>query len=251
MPPRTLETLTIPDMEWRLIQARVNEFWEAREAPHISIMAQTRAGKSYLTRHGLLPLCRWDRVLFVDVKGNDKTLNGLGRPVRKIPNRLHSIRQLIHGESPEDNWFRLIVFDDPKRPDIARDQVETAFQRVKDDGDWVVVLDELRAITDPQAPGLHLKNWYEYFILRGGSNGIATISCSQEPRWCPGSFYTQSNFYFFSRIEDEATHKRLAEVGSTKAVLPHIQSIKRRHWLYMDNMEDTGDRFWAKTMVVR
>lgn len=245
----TIPVLDIPQMSWDVVKSRVNQYWQAREAPHISIMAQTRAGKSYLVRHGLLPLCRHDRVLFVDVKGNDRTINGLGRPVRRIPTKLHRVRQLWRGEQPEDNWFRLVVFDDPRRPDIARNQVEDAFMRVRDDGDWVVVLDELRAITDPQAPGLHLKNWYEYFVLRGGSNGIATISCSQEPRWCPGSFYTQSNFYFFSRLEDEATHKRLAEVGSTKAILPHIQTIPRRHFLYMDNMDDDGERFWAKTKV--
>jgi hypothetical protein len=212
-------------------------------------MAQTRAGKSFLVRHGLLPLCKWDRVLIIDVKGNDRTLNGLGKPVREIPGRLHSMKQLLRDKKPEDNWFRLITYKGPKNVEQARDQVSEAFERVMREGDWVVIIDELRAITDPQSPGLHLKPYYEEFILRGGSNGVATVSCSQEPRWCPGSFYTQSNFFFFSRIEDDAAQKRLSEVGSAKALMPHITSIARRWWLYMDNMNDTGERFWAKTTV--
>jgi hypothetical protein len=32
-------------------------------------------------------------------------------------------------------------------------------------------------------------------------------------------------------------------------LMPHITSIARRWWLYMDNMSDSGDRFWAKTTV--
>jgi hypothetical protein len=243
--------LVIPEMGWPVVQSRVNQFWAARDAPHISIMAQTRAGKSYLVRHGLLPLCKWDRVLIIDVKGNDRTLNGLGKPVREIPGRLHSMKQLLRDKKPEDNWFRLITYKGPKNVQQARDQVSEAFERVMHEGDWVVIIDELRAITDPQSPGLHLKPYYEEFILRGGSNGVATVSCSQEPRWCPGSFYTQSNFFFFSRIEDDAAQKRLSEVGSAKALMPHITSIARRWWLYMDNMNDTGERFWAKTTVKR
>lgn len=250
MPRLDVPELVVPDLSWPMVQSRINQYWVAREAPHISVMAKTRTGKSYLVRHGLLPLCKNDRVLIIDVKGNDPTLAGLGQPVREIPGRLHSMRQLVRGRKPEDNWFRLVTYKGPKNREAAREQVTKAFERVIDEGDWVVVIDELRAVTDPQSPGLHLKPYYEEFILRGGSNGVATISCSQEPRWCPGSFYTQSNFYFFSRIEDEAAQKRISEVGSMKALLPHIQKIKRRHWLYMDDMEDSGDRFWARTMVI-
>lgn len=246
----TLPEIDVPDLDWGVIQARVGEHWVARDAPHISIMAQTRSGKSFLVTRGLMPLCRNDRVLFVDVKGNDPTTRTWGRPVTQIPGRyFRSFRQIIRGPEPEEHWYRLVVHRGPQNVLKARDQVRRVFDQILDEGDWIIVLDELRAVTDPSSPGLHLKPYYEEFILRGGSRGIATISCSQEPRWCPGAFYTQSNFYFFSKIEDEATHKRLAEVGSTKSMIPHIQSIPRRQFLYMDNMDDDGTRFWAKTKV--
>lgn len=209
-------------------------------------MAQTRAGKTYLVRHGILPLCKWDRVCIVDVKGDDRTMAGLAKPVRRLPGKMSSVRQMLRDERPGDNWYRLVTYDDVG---AAREQVHEAFERIYSEGDWVVVIDELRAVTDTQPPGMHLRPDWERFILRGGSRGVATVNLSQEPRWCPGSFYTQSNFYFFSRIEDEAAHKRISEVGSAKALIPHLQTVQRRHWIYMDNMEDSGDRFWAKTTV--
>lgn len=237
--------MTIPDVDWKQVARRINAHWKAKTAPHISIMAQTRAGKSYLVRHGILPLCKNDRVLMIDVKGNDETLNGWGRPVRAIPARMRR-SSLIEKPKPGQNWFRLITYPDFDR---AAEQVHEAFETVMKEGSWVIVIDELRAITDPRAPGLNLKPDWERFILRGGSNDIATINLSQEPRWCPGSFYTQSNFYFISRIEDEAAQKRLGEIGSTKELVPHIRSIPRRFWLYMDNIAETGERFWARTTV--
>lgn len=240
-------TLSIPDADWSVVRGRLNQYWEAKNAPHISVMAQTRAGKSYLVRHGIAPLCKWDRVLIIDVKGGrDSTLAGFGKPVRHIPSKFHSAKQLLRDKQPMENWFRLVTYDNIND---ARSQVHEAFERIYAEGDWVLIIDELRAVTDPQPPGLRLRADWERFILRGGSQGIATVNLSQEPRWCPGSFYTQSNFYFFSRIEDEASHKRVAEVGSAKALIPHLQNVRRRHWIYMDNMEDSGDRFWCKTIV--
>lgn len=245
------ETVDIPDVDWSVVESRLSEYWHALEAPHMSIMAATRSGKSFLVTRGIMPLVRNDRVLFIDAKGGkDKTTRTWGKPITALPNKFYrSWRSIIHGPEPEEHWYRMVIHSGPKNAARAQDQVRRAFDQILDEGDWILVFDELRVITDPSYPGLHLKNYYEEFILRGGSRGIATISLSQEPRWCPGAFYTQSNFYFFSRMEDEATHKRLAEVGSSKILLPHIQKIPRHRFLYMDNMDESGDRFWAKTKV--
>lgn len=239
----------IPRYRWEVIQNRINEYWVAREAPHISVMAKTRAGKSYLMRHGILPLARNDRVLILDAKGDDATLRGLGKPVREIPSRVRQTWWGLKKPQPEDQWFRLVIQSGPANKLAAIRQVRTALERVMREGDWIVIFDELRVITDHNYPGLGLKPYYEEIILRGGSRGVASVSLSQEPRWLPGCFYTQSNFYFFSRIEDAATQKRVAEVGSVKELLPIIQQTQNRHWVYMDDMNDTGERFWGRTYV--
>lgn len=242
----SVRELVIPDMPWEAVRSRVHEYWEAREAPHHTVMGQTRSGKSFLVRHGILPLCKLDKVLIIDAKGNDKTLEGLGRPVTAIPRWQRTVRQMIREERPGDNWFRLIV---QRGQSAGHDQVGEAIEQVYQEGDWIVVVDELRHLVDREYPGLNLKPQWEELMLRGGSRGISLINLSQEPKWLPSSYYTQASFYWISRIEDEAVQKRVTEIGSSRALLPHLQTVPKRRWLYMDNLED--DRFFARTMVVK
>lgn len=242
---QTPDTLTITDMSWEAVVARLNRLWVVRQASHHSIMGQTRSGKSYLVSKGLLPaLAKWDRLLIIDVKGDDPSLQ-IGKPVRRLPSRLAGARKMVEQERPFENWFRLVTYPDWAD---AHEQVGEAYERVFNQGDWLIYHDELRAIVDPRPPGINLRAEWERFRLRGGYRGIGLIDATQEPRWVPGSFYSQSAFYWFSRIEDEVSQKRLAEIGSgRKALMPHLASIAKRRWLYMDNEED--QRYWARTMV--
>lgn len=246
MAGRSYEPLEIPTMPWSTIQSRLAQMWKVRDAPHHSVMGQTRSGKSYLTRYGILETCRWDRVLFLDGKeGKDPTVAGLGRPVQRFPSKgLRSGRQLMADDAPRDNWFRLVA---DRNVAIARDQVGEALDRVMVEGDWIVVVDELRWLCDFKPPNLNLRAPWEEIILRGGGRGVGAVSLTQEPRWVPGAFYTQSSFYWFSRVEDEAAQKRVAEVGSSRALFDHLSIIPKRLWIYMDNLED--ERFWAYTQV--
>lgn len=237
------EELVIPDVPWGQIQSRLANLWEIRDAPHHSVIGQTRSGKSHLVRYGILKTCRWDRVLILDGKGDDTSLMGLGRAVNRFPTKpMRSARQLMQDEKPGGNWFRLVTSPDFA---IARDQAGEALERVMSEGDWVVVIDELRYITDTRAPGLNLRPQWEAITLRGGSRGVGLVNLTQEPRWVPGSFYTQSSFYWFSRVEDEAAQKRISEVGSSRSLMDHLARIPRHSWIYMDNLDP--DRFWGYT----
>jgi hypothetical protein len=225
--------------------------WVIQDAPHHSIMGQTRSGKSYLTRHGILDTCLYDRVLFIDGKGDDPTISGppgpgLGKVVERFPSKLHrSSRQFMKDkEEPRGQWFRLVTSTDWGR---ARDQVGEALTEAFREGNWVIVVDELRYVTDARMPGLNLGPEWEQIVLRGGSRGVGLVNLTQEPRWVRGSFYTQSSFYWMSRIEDEAAQKRVAEIGSSRGLLEVLGRIPRRMWVYMDNLED--DRYWALTKV--
>jgi hypothetical protein len=212
----------------------------------MTIMGQTRSGKSYLVRHGILPLCKWDRVLILDAKGDDPTLQGLGKPVSRIPVFMRGMKRLMREDRPRDNWYRLKIV---RGWEAAHDQVGEALERVYREGDWIVVVDELRHLVDTRPPGIKLRDPWEELMMRGGSRGICMVNLSQEPRWLPSTFYTQGSFYWFSRLEDERVQSRICEVGSSKALLPHLQSIPKRKWIMMDNLDD--DRFFARTMVTR
>jgi hypothetical protein len=207
-------------------------------------MGQTRSGKSYLVRHGIAPIVRYQKMLILDAKGDDKTLRGFGRPVQRIPRAMRTVRRMMREEKPGDNWFRLMITRGQK---AAHDQVGEALETVYNEGDWTVVVDELRHLVDARYPGINLRDQWEELMLRGGSRGIRMVNLSQEPKWLPSSFYTQASFYWISRIEDEAVQKRITEIGSSRALLPHLQAVPKRRWIYMDNLED--ERFWARTKV--
>ena len=243
MPAKT--ELVIPDVPWPVIRSRLQRHWVIRDAPHHSVMGQTRSGKSYLMRYGILDVCRYERVIIIDCKGDDATLSGLGKVVTRFPSKgLRSIKQLREDDDPYGNWYRLVISLDWA---VARDQVGEALTRVMQEGDWIVVIDELRVITDTREPGLNLAPQWEAIILRGGGKGVGAVNLTQEPRWVRGSFYTQGSFYWFSRVEDEAAQKRIGEIGSSRSLMEKLITIPRRRWIYMDNLED--DRFWGLTQV--
>lgn len=250
---RNVEELLIPEVPWLAIRSRLLQLWQVTENPHHSIMGQTGSGKSHLTRYGILPTCQKDRVLFIDGKGDDKTLRGLGHVVNRFPNK--AIRQYHRHQSDDPRqrwWYRLVT---SAKWDVAQRQVEEALDLAYDEGDWIIVIDELRYITDTNrkidgtlsGPGLSMRGPWERIVLRGRSRGVSLVNLTQEPAWVPSSFYTQSQFYWISRIEDERAQDRIAEIGSSRGLLPHLNRIRRRYWIYTDSLED--ERFWARTIV--
>lgn len=240
------DDLLIPDVDWRAILDRVDRLWVPEDNPHHSIIGLTGAGKSYLMRHGLLPLVQYDRVLILDVKGDDPTLKGLGKPVKQIPTFTRTARELLQEQRPMDNWYRLVISD---HLPTAQAQVARALGQVWREKNWIVVVDELRALIDsPARSGLGFAGVWGKFMRLGRSKRICMINMTQEPSWVPSAFYTQPSFLWLGRIEDERAHKRIAEIGSSRALFPHLARTRKRSWLYTDDLED--DRFFGLTKVV-
>lgn len=239
------EPLTIPYEQWESVQSRVGKNWKPIDNPHHTIIGQTGSGKSFLIRHGILPLVKFDHVLILDVKGGDPTLAGCGLPVKKLPSQEFDWKGLFVGKrepKPEQHWFRLMVPDDPRDRTAARKSVENALMTCYEQGSWVIVCDELRHLTDPKPPFLGLGPIVEHMWLKGRSRNISIIGASQEPRWLPGSFYSQGSFFWLGRIMDDRAHLRMTEIGGlTRKHIPQIASIPKRHWLYLsDGGDDTA-----------
>ena len=223
----------------------MDKLWVPQNAPHHSIFGQNGSGKSHLIVYGLLPLCEGDRVCIFDNKGgDDPVLNDSGaHRVRQIPSKLH--RAAFYENKPRSQWYHLIVHDEVER---ARDQVGRALEKMYAEGEWIIVLDETRAISDPRSPGLGLQPLLDRLWLRGRSRKISVIASTQAPRWVPTSFYDQCQFAWCSRVRDHRGHERIMEIGSmTRAHIPHIARIRKRRWLYMDDEEE--DTWLAETGV--
>ena len=230
--------LAVEHRPWEEVIRRIDRLWVPDSAPHHSVVGQTRSGKSYLITRGLLPLVARDNVLTIDCKGGDKTLMGAcGKPVHRIPGRT---RKLSSEQKPKENWFHLLVKDSRAE---AQQQVYEALEQVYREGDWVVVVDETRALTDPSnqrsSPGLGMGPQLDRLWLRGGGRGITLIAGTQAPRFVPSAFYDQPSFVWISRIRDRRAHERVMEIGSlTREHIPVIAGIRKREWLVMDDEED-------------
>lgn len=226
--------ISVPTRSWDEVIKRVDRLWKPEFAPHHSVLGQNGAGKSHLIVFGILPLCHFDNVCIFDNKGDDPVLNASGaKPVRVLPGKM---RRTLDNNDAKDGWFRLQVYDEVPR---AQEQVGSTLDRIYKEGNWIVVLDETRAISDPRSPGLGLQPLLDRMWLRGRSRRICVVASTQAPRWVPTSFYDQCQFVWSSRIRDERAHQRIMEIGSmTRAHIPHIANVRKRRWLYMDDEED-------------
>lgn len=235
------EQISIPTRSWKAVIRRVDKLWVPEFAPHHSLFGQNGAGKSHLIVYGLLPLCLYDNVAIFDTKGDDPVLSAAGaRPVRRLPGKF---RRSLDNNRAKDGWFRIVAHDNPAQ---AQDQFGQVLDQVYKEGNWIVVLDETRAISDPRSPGLGLQPQLDRLWLRGRSRRICVIAATQAPRWVPSSFYDQCQFAWSSRIRDDRAHQRIMEIGSmTRAHIPHIANIRKRRWLYMDDEEE--DTWIAET----
>lgn len=245
--PGFAETESIPHMHWNEVHKRVGRLWIPGDAPHHSIVAQTGGGKSYLIANGILKHATGARVLILDVKGDDPTYEEVGQPIAKLPSRFaRTFHDSISNAKPREHWYRLVVNEDWG---AARKQVAQALSQCYAEKDWIVVLDETRAFTDPRPPGLNLSPLIEQLWLRGRSKRVSVIAATQGPRWVPRSFYEQAQFHWIGTVEDEDSQKRLREIGGMEREhLWDIKKLPKRHFVYTDRQED--DRFRAITTVV-
>lgn len=230
--------LVIPRVSWDAIRAEIHRTWIPLESPHHSIIGQTGSGKSYFATRGIMSLIQHDKVLIIDVKGDDPTLRGYGKAVKELPPKWQiEMTRRKRNRQPRELWYRLLITPDF---DSGRAQVKEALSRVWKEGKWFVVIDETRYLTDRRLPSLNLGAYVERLWTFGRSREISVIAMTQAPKWVPSSFYDQPSFVWIGRINDEDAQKRLREIGGLqKAHLPVIYSIKKREFLLIAEGGDT------------
>ena len=236
-----------PWVEWPEVVKLMDVQWDPENSPHHSIVGLTGSGKSYLAINGLLkPLCKWDRVLIVDVKRNDTLVSSVGKPCIELPPKTWYTRK----REPYDSWHRLVVHDQflPENREKAKQQVFNAMHRCYKEGDWVIYFDEVQDIGGLRKPNLGLSMHLDEFYRKGRSHRLPVIATTQAPRHVPSSFYDQASFGWLGRIADEDKQKRLREIGGLpKEALPVVSSLRRREWLLT---ADNGEQFLRTKVTV-
>lgn len=237
-----------PWTPWRDVRSYVNKAWDPENTPHHSIIGLTGSGKSFLICHGLLDMSKGDRVLIVDTKNYPKReeISRVGKPVKEFPKRAWYSGIARKKNEPMANWFRLVVSD---KTATARQQVGEALHFAYQEGDWVVVIDELWDIVNNNRDiGLGLAPLYQKIMRKGRSRHVPLIAGTQNPAWMPGEFYDQASFAWIGSIRDERRQKRLLEIGGmSKTDLPIIAGLEQRQWL----LTAEQGRYFSRTKVVK
>jgi hypothetical protein len=247
MPPGSETEVQLPPrIEWAQHRAWLDHHWLAGQ--HVSIIAPTGGGKSYLIRHGLLPLWEEYRVLIIDSKGGeDATWAGYGQVVHEFP-------AAERGGQPPDREqgpriYRLISPGFEWSPALKRESdglrrartvVGSALDLAFRQRDWVIVADETRALTDSVASfGLGLRGLLEMIWQRGRALNVTLVAGTQAPRYVPSSFYDQPSLVYVGRTLDGRAQDRLDEIGGdTRAIQATMRALRRRDFLVVER--DSG-----------
>jgi hypothetical protein len=182
------------------------------EGEHVAVIASSDHGKTHLVLRGLAPLWPTDyQWLTIDVKGDDPTLRGWGHPVKKLPARF-TRRQFYGYDHDHGQRYRLVL---PRHvPDLPAAQavVKAALKTCRDEHRWVIHLNEVRALTDPQLPGLGLASWVANLWQRGRPH-VTIIGETQRPAWVPRDMFDNSAHFYVGGNLDTESRRRLAQIG--------------------------------------
>lgn len=230
------DTLSIPRVGWDEHHARMVDNWTIDETPHVSIIAPTGNGKTVLVMDGLMKALRDEKVAYLDVKGWDKEINRHAlHHVRRFPTRVE--RRWKYGNDTPQH-FHFLAVDGP--------ETDKFIARCYAEGQWSVILDEERAITDSH-PSLGLKGRIDQLRLRGRGR-VCVIACTQAPRWVVSSFYEQASHLYIGRIDDKRARRRLQEIGGDTDTIDEVVSgLGRYEYLYIGPLAEDGRRIMEVT----
>lgn len=233
--------LVVDELTWAEHTRVLADTWVEYETPHISIVSPTGGGKTYLWRYGLLPLLHEDdQFVILDVKGDDTSISGIPeiRRVRKLPNA--TMRKLAR-KTGTPQRYQAIISD--------REQARAILHTCHAEGNWVIFIDETRAITD-RAPQFGLASELDGMWLRDRSRGNIIVAATQAPRFVPASFYEQASHLYIGPILDKRARRRLQEIGGDTDMMERvIAQLRRYEWLYVGPLGEDGKRVTHITRV--
>lgn len=230
--------MDIPHVSLDRVQGRIARLGDPFERnSHHAVFGTTGSGKSYLIRHGILPVYALARTVVIDVKGGrDSSWLDWGREVDALPDEFGS-----DARTPADLHFRLVV----DRTE-GKSQVRRALDLIRGEGHCVLVLDESRSLTESQQLGLG--SVVENLLLEGRSSGVTIIVGAQSTAWTASAVRDQPGAIWAGGMRSVEQSKRVAEImGEGRELAAEVRSTPARSWLYIDAWE--GEPFLARTHV--
>lgn len=241
----------VPVVPWTRVETWLDGRWEPGE--HMSIFGRTGSGKTYVLVYGLMPLWARSRVLIIDSKHDRGTMREVGHVVSKqpgfndrLPFRVREWTGKPESRKWDDDpeWYKLQPVKykwhaDRTREKASLDRVRAvvgkALQMVYEEGDWVVILDEVRDLSESRSPGLDLGAILSKLWREGRDRNVTIIAGTQAPAMAPPSMYDQCTYAIFGRNADLRRTERLGEIaGNIELVEQVLPQLQEHELLIMD-----------------
>ncbi len=203
------------------VAKRVDRLWCPSQGPaHHAIFGMTGAGKTYLITRGLMAMMSRQRVLVIDVKGDDRTWDGYGTPVTHLdPGFMGQCRLDVQAAARSGT--------DPKA------LVKRALDIAADEGHMTLIIDELHTV----AQTFGLGGQIESLLRSARSRECSLVLATQTIGYASVTLKDQCQFVWVGHSGDARRQRDVADViGQPKSFLPVLQGIRGREWLYTDDI---------------
>lgn len=210
----------VPTVSWPEHQRWLAKHWGPGR--HLTVIAPTGTGKSYLSMHGLLPvLGDEERVLIIDDDA-ETTVPGFSIKVSRLPGR--AMREYFRNRYGKryKPVFRLTVPEDLTQKAILQQRVRiyNALRAAFREKDWNIFIPELTMLTDSMADyGLGLKGVINILMRRGRRRRVSVVSETQAPRWITRYALDQPIGVYVAQVGDWDARIRLREIGGNSKML--------------------------------
>lgn len=211
-----------------------DDCWDWEPGEHVSIIAPTNSGKTYLANQLLERTATKDMpAIILVMKPKDDTVkeyvkkNDL-RIVRTWPPPISVMKPgkqkgyvvwPVHSYDPH--------VDDANHYKIFRRAILDNYKR----GNRIIFADEVYSLDDE----LGLDRELVTVWTKGRSMGTSMWAATQKPTHVPTWMYDQAEHLFLAYDPDERNQKRFGEIGGMdpKMIREQVQNLKFREWLYI------------------
>lgn len=225
-----------PSVEYLSREEFLEEF-TARHEPgqHLVTFGPTGRGKTTLMADLLRQGPPYSHIGILSPKGADPAFRGIGKPKKAWPPHL-PVSVHTYGEpkpytirlegSPEAGW------------DNLRRQFEPPLSWARGQKDWLWVIPDLQAMSDPKFAGLG--RHVEWLMLTLRSRGSGVWVDAQRPSWIPRAASDQTRSVIVFRNTDLGTVDRLRQTVSLpmNQILPLMGDMERHDFLWFDSITD-------------
>lgn len=223
----------------------LSDWWRYEPGNHVSFIAPTRAGKTYLANQLIRITATKDLpVLALVMKRIDKEADALVRipGFRKVPQ--YPTTPSIWQPKPRGYVVWPAHTRDPEADDerhyfIFRRALREAYLR----GHMIVFADEAYSLSveltvagEPPLSKDLIRLW-----SKGGSAGAGLWAATQKPSHVPLWMYSQAQHLFLARDPDKRARQRFAEISGMDAdlIMSVVERLPKYHWLYVRQEDQT------------